>query len=82
MTKQTINPSNATAYNHTTDPDLNYDNNHVVKVGTENGGNGDPLRVAFKKINDAFDKIDANFTEVYGLTGNGTLDGGDASTTF
>jgi hypothetical protein len=74
MTQQTINPSNSTPYDHNTDPTNNYDNNHVVRIGSENGGNGDPLRVAFKKINTAFDKIDSNFSELYALSGGTNLE--------
>ena len=60
--------------------------NDLIGVGaTANNGAGDKLRDAFIKINDAFDKVDANFTELYNTGGLGTLtvlDGGTASTTF
>lgn len=54
MSKQLINP--------------NYPND-LVNVGSNaNDKTGDPLRTAFTKINDAIDRIDANFTEVYAAT--------------
>lgn len=83
MARQLINPESGT-YNHTTEPNTGYDDNHVVKVGNENAGNGDPLRVAFKKINKAFDKVDANFQELYSQPGGAPfeIDGGNASTSF
>jgi len=80
MAKQTINPSSG-SYNHTTDPNTGYDENHLIKLGNENAGNGDPLRTAFKKINKAFDKIDANFTEIYNQPPF-LVDGGDSNTSF
>ena len=64
MAQQKINPKSG-VYDHNTDPSTNYDNNHVVRVGTQNAGNGDPLRTAMLKINEAFDKTDSNFNEVY-----------------
>jgi hypothetical protein len=83
MAKQTINPSSG-SYNHTTDPATGYDENHLIKLGNENAGNGDPLRTAFKKINTAFDKIDSNFTEIYNQPGGSPflIDGGNSTTTF
>lgn len=40
----------------------------IINTGSsDNAGNGDPLRVAFSKIND-------NFTELYTLTGGTALD--------
>lgn len=46
----------------------------LIGVGaTANDKKGDSLRAAFTKVNDAADKIDANFTELYsavGLTDN------------
>ena len=60
--------------------------NDLIGVGRNaNTGDGDKLRDAFIKINDALDKADANFTELYatGALGAPTvLDGGTASTTF
>ena len=56
MTKQTIN--------------TNYPND-LINVGTSaNKGDGDVLRTAFTKINDALDKVDFNFTELYDRTGD------------
>lgn len=83
MAKQTINPISG-SYNHTTDPATGYDDNHVIRLGSENAGNGDPLRTAFKKINTAFDKIDSNFTELYSQPGGTpfSIDGGDATTSY
>jgi hypothetical protein len=34
----------------------------TINLGNENAGNGDPLRIAFAKVND-------NFNELYALTG-------------
>jgi len=68
MARQPINPGTG-SYNHTTDPNQDYDDNHVVKIGSQNAGNGDPLRTAMKKINEAFDKVDSNFIELYAATG-------------
>jgi hypothetical protein len=48
----------------------------TINLGSrENAGNGDPLRVAFEKINE-------NFNEVYLLNVEDSLDGGGASTVF
>lgn len=42
----------------------------LINVGsTANAKNGDPLRSAFIKINDALDRIDSNFTELYNSVG-------------
>ena len=42
----------------------------LIGVGTSaNDRKGDSLRAAFTKVNDAIDKIDANFTELYLATG-------------
>lgn len=44
--------------------------NDLINVGSSaNAKNGDPLRTAFIKINDALDRIDANFTELYNASG-------------
>ncbi len=47
---------------------------NLIGVGASaNDKQGDSLRAAFTKVNDAFDKIDSNFTELYislGLTNN------------
>lgn len=43
----------------------------LINVGrTSNDRSGDPLRSAFTKINDAVDKIDSNFTELYARSEN------------
>jgi len=48
----------------------------TIELGSSpNSGNGDPLRLAFEKINE-------NFDEVYLLNIDDTLDGGGASTVF
>jgi hypothetical protein len=39
----------------------------LINLGNENAGNGDPLRIAFEKVND-------NFTEVYALLGGPATD--------
>ena len=42
----------------------------LIGIGTSaNDRKGDSLRAAFTKVNDAIDKIDANFTELYAATG-------------
>ena len=44
--------------------------NDLIGVGTTaNDKKGDSLRAAFTKVNDAFDKIDTNFTELYTALG-------------
>jgi len=40
-------------------------------TSTANSRRGDPLRTAFIKINDAFDRADANFVELYASLGGG-----------
>jgi hypothetical protein len=52
----------------------------VINVGRADRGDGDPIRVAFVKVND-------NFNELYGLVSNVStvnirLDGGAASTNY
>jgi len=45
--------------------------NDLINVGTAaNKGDGDVLRTAFTKINDALDRVDANFSELYTNTGD------------
>ncbi len=39
----------------------------LINLGNENAGNGDPLRIAFSKINN-------NFSEVYALLGGPSAD--------
>lgn len=48
----------------------------LISVGkTANDRSGDPLRLAFQKANAAFDKIDANFAELYARSaGGGPID--------
>jgi hypothetical protein len=48
---------------------INYPNDLVSVGNSANDRRGDPLRTAFSKINDAFDKADANFTELYSAVG-------------
>ena len=38
----------------------------TINLGNENAGNGDPLRIAFSKIN-------SNFTELYAINGSSDL---------
>ena len=44
---------------------LNYPADLINIGATANDRNGDPLRTAFTKINDAIDRIDSNFSELY-----------------
>ncbi len=44
---------------------LNYPADLINIGATANDRNGDPLRTAFTKINDAVDRIDSNFSELY-----------------
>ena len=39
----------------------------LINLGNENAGNGDPIRIAFEKVND-------NFTELYALSGGPSAD--------
>jgi len=52
----------------------------LINVGRPDRGNGDPLRVAFVKINDNFNEVYELVTQVNTL--NIRLDGGAASTTY
>jgi hypothetical protein len=52
----------------------------VINVGRADRGDGDPIRVAFVKINDNFNEVYELVTQVNTL--NIRLDGGAASTTY
>ena len=52
----------------------------LINVGRPDRGDGDPLRVAFVKINDNFNEVYELVTQVNTL--NIRLDGGAASTTY
>lgn len=48
---------------------VNAPNDLINVTPTANSSQGDPLRSAFIKINDALDRVDLNFTELYAFTG-------------
>jgi hypothetical protein len=52
----------------------------IINVGRPDRGDGDPLRVAFVKINDNFNEVYELVTQIDTL--NIRLDGGAASTTY
>ena len=52
----------------------------VINVGKPDKGDGDPLRVAFVKINDNFNEVYELATQVNTL--NIRLDGGSANTNY